>query len=77
VQKPDPGNNLSKDPAIQLFTLSGSAYKPTILLPIGIGTKASLVIKPEVTNIQDLPLLVVLDWYIRLMMVAIAGTVMA
>lgn len=40
-------------------------------------TKASLVITPEATTLPDLPLLVALDWYIRLMMFAFAGTVMA
>lgn len=39
-------------------------------------TKASLVIAPEALTLPDLPLLVVLDWYIRLMMFAFAGTVM-
>ena len=40
-------------------------------------TKANLVITPEATTFEDLPLLVALDWYIRLMMFAFAGTVMA
>jgi hypothetical protein len=44
---------------------------------LGRTTKASLVIKPEATILPDLPLLVALDWYIRLMMFAFAGTVMA
>jgi hypothetical protein len=39
-------------------------------------TKASLVLAPEALTLPDLPLLVVLDWYIRLMMFAFAGTVM-
>ncbi len=39
-------------------------------------TKASLVIAPEATTLPELPLLVALDWYIRLMMFAFAGTVM-
>lgn len=39
-------------------------------------TKANLLIAPEARNLPDLPLLVVLDWYIRLMMFGLAGTVM-
>ncbi len=39
-------------------------------------TKASLVIAPQATTLPDLPLLVALDWYIRLMMFAFAGAVM-
>jgi len=38
-------------------------------------TKANLVIAPEAIILPDLPLLVALDWYIRLMMFAFAGTV--
>jgi hypothetical protein len=39
-------------------------------------TKARVVVAPQAATVPDLPLLVVLDWYIRLMMFAVAGVLL-